>query len=1101
MPTSLIITDQKGRKLTNYKYDFPCNCLLRSDSSSIDSVWVEFRVYPPNLQRIVANKDSSMVRTGKGGMIQPFQVGPSTRDILPESGSIQRSGSISRGLAFGNTQNLSVNSTLNLQLSGRITQRYNILASITDDNIPIQPNGNTRQLQDFDRIFIQIFDDQSKLIAGDFIIRKPEGYFVNYFKRAQGAYFETKRSLQSGRIFSAEVSASVSKGRFARNVIQGIEGNQGPYRLTGAENELFIVVLAGTEAVYIDGRLLERGQDKDYIIDYNAAEIIFTPKQFITKDRRITVEFQYSDRRYARPMIHSSLQYGNQASLTYLNVFSESDARNQPLQQELTNDEKLILSNSGDRLLQAAINGIDSLGFNSNEVLYALIDSLGFDSVLVYSNDPAKATYRARFSLVGSGNGDYVEDGFTAFGRKYRWVSPIVSDGTIIRQGNYAPLVLLVSPKKRQVVSVGHKKEWNNGSKAWIEGAASINDVNTFSPLDSRNDDGWALKSGWNIYLSKPNKRSRWFTLGQFEYTSTDFIGVERFREVEFDRNWNRLGLDFLSDFHWISTGLGLDNKEKGQWNVGAAAIRNGSGYSGQRLQGDVKWKTKRWSWNGNAFALQTAGLRNSSFVRHVNDAGWNVGKWRLQFKDEHELNRLFIDSSDTLQSNSYQWYDWQVGIGTQDTLRTSFSIYYRDRIDRRARNTNLDASTRADEYGFKFQHRSLKDNKFTMMASNRRLRVIDPELFTAAPENTLVGRAEYYYKAPSSWLVSSTFYEIGSGLEQRREFVYFEVPAGQGSYVWIDYNNNGIKELNEFEVARFEYEANYIRSFIQTTDYVRTYTNQFSQSVQIQPGRNWKKDSAWKKFVARWSNQASYKIERKTDSEEGTDRFNPFLSDVLDSVLITLNSSVRNVLFFNKSHPVFGADYTIQQVRNRNLLSNGFESRGDDYHLITGRWNFYREFIFSTEQRFGRRIISSDFLQGRNYELKVITTKPRLTWQPNGASRLIAVSEYTTKENIQGLERAVILSYGLEFALNSTEKGSFQGNINFYRITYNGEGNNSLAFDMLDGLNAGFNSTWNVSLQRTVAKNLQLIINYNGRKPEGVPTVHAGGVQVRAFF
>ena len=369
-----------------------------------DTLLFKYKVFPFDLSRSYRLRDTSMIYSAQKDNYNLFKIEDSysVQDVFGGS-QLNKSGSISRGVSFGNSQNLGINSSLNLELSGAIYSELKILASVSDANIHIQPDGNTNKLQEFDKVFIQIYNDRFKLIAGDFWLSRPQGYFMNYRKRAQGLTLSYNWKTDKNNTWSTQLSGALSKGKFNRQIIQGVEANQGPYRLTGAENEPFIVVLSGTEKVFIDGRLLERGQEFDYTIDYNTSEVVFTSRNLITKDSRIVVEFQYSDQNFARSLVQESLAYKSDKLDFWFNMYGEQDAKNQPLQQEISPEQRFYLSQIGDSLNLANISSIDSIGYFDNQNLYKMIDSLGVDSVLVFSVHPDSAVYRVYFQYVGSG--------------------------------------------------------------------------------------------------------------------------------------------------------------------------------------------------------------------------------------------------------------------------------------------------------------------------------------------------------------------------------------------------------------------------------------------------------------------------------------------------------------------------------------------------------------------------------------------------------------------------------------------------------------------------------------------------------------------------
>lgn len=1058
---------------------------------------------------------------------------PLQRSQLFSMDGIAKSGSLTRGIAFGNAQDASLVSSFNLQLAGKLNNDIEILATITDENIPVQPDGNTQQLQDFDKIFIQLSKGSTQVIGGDFFMTKPTGYFLNVNKRAQG--LSVRSGIPNHRMFKREeqgslrghVAGAVARGKFRRQEMMGVEGNQGPYRLSGNEGELFIVVLSGTETVFIDGKKMERGQENDYIIDYNTAEIRFTSNRLITKDSRMVVEFEYSDRNYQRWMVQAGNEWNYKGFSYRLNFFTEFDDKNVPLGQTLSDTQKVILSQIGDNLEQAFAPAVDSVDYNTNEVLYKKIDTTVFAHsyiIYVHSIHPDSAIYRLRFSDVGQGNGNYILEPSDANGKVFKWVAPN-ADST--KNGRYEPVVLLVTPKSHLMATFGANYQIGKKWEIDAEGALSRYDKNTFSSLHASDDLGYAfrVKASYKANLNKKEKDTLQLTSTvMYEQVNENFVPVIRFRTVEFERDWNFINRNnpksqIQKSFHATDYipqfSLQLTQSSWGKVILGSGLYLKGKDYTAFRNQVSADVMYKRWEikWDASQLASYDT-LENSLFIRQRLLAARHWKVLSVGVQGETEYNAFHNIATDSLERNSYMFNEWEFFMQQGKTNQHKWRIFYKNRLDHLAgENNGLDMAAIAHITGASFELKPTDHHFFKSLVSYRYLQVTDTMLLKRTNENSLLARIEYNGTYAKGAIQFNVFYETGSGMENKRDYQYIQSVNALGTHVWIDYNGDGIKQRDEFEIRSGTIVGTdgltYVKFYIPTAEFIRTYYNQFTSSLNIQAPTDWRKSKGWKKVLSRFSLQTSVKTERKTQQDNFAASFNPFQIETSDTSLMSLNYAFRQTLYFNRFQSKIGFELNYFDNRQKMLMSNGLDSRNHQYGTVRLRWAFVRMFSFNLESTGGKKIYESQWLRKRNYHILYADLKPEFIFQPNAKWRVGATYRMIYKENkgmsgdtlTPGGEIARIHDWGLDLKTNFIAKGQLQVRGNLIWISYNGTPNTALSFEMLESLKSGINVTWGASFQRTIGNYLQITLQYDGRKSEGAPFVHIASMQVRAFF
>lgn len=1087
-PSFFKLTDTKGQDIdtTLYTVDFVTSTLIFK-SKTTDSVYVRYLQYPDFMTKTYKLYDTSQI-VDKPNILQSIR--SSSREnatINSPFEGLNTSGSLTRGITVGNNQNAVVNSVLDLQISGKLAEDINVRASIQDNNIPIQSDGYSQKLDQFDQVFIELYGKSWNVRAGDLFLENRKSSILNFNKKVQGIAtdFTFGTEDKTTRFYN---SVGLVRGQYSRSTFTGKEGNQGPYKLTGSNGELYVLVISGSERVYVNGVLLERGENKQYTIDYNAGEVVFNPTFPINSEMRINVEYQFSDRNYNRFVTYNAITHQQSKWNFGAYLYAESDIKNQPLQQSLSDDQKIILSQAGDDKQKMVASSSFSETYDANKIQY-IKQIINSQDVFVYATQEAPEVYSVRFSYKGKNKGNYILTDVNLVDKIYQYVAPING----ISQGDYEPLINLIAPTNSKVASF--ETSYKNKDKTDIRAEIGISqkDGNLFSAVDDTNNTGIATKISFNQLVL--NKKWKTNVFGGFQLIQETFNPIERLFTIEFNRDWNLNAPKGNQSL--LTSGVEVKLPENGNIRYEFNRLQFGDDFSGNKHYVSSSITRNKWHLDVAGNAMQSSGtFADSRFLRSQNRAKYQFYKNWVGGSFRYENNQEKRNDTQQFSANTQRFQEYGTFVGRGDSTKVYVELGYLQRANDSLSLGVLQRVNVSNSYYIKSKLIETDNNSLSVFLNYRRLNYTDPNKKAIPSLNSRLLYNTYLFNKKTQ---INTLYETVSGTIAQQDFTYLEVDSGKGVYVWNDYNANGIKELSEFEIAKFIDQAKYIRVFLPNQIYLKTHQNKFSSTVTLNP-TNWQNDTGFKKVASHFYNQTSYLIERKIKQQQNGFDLNPFATNTQDA--LGINASVRNSLFYNRGKQKNSTTYTFLKSSIKNQLATGAQDNSTLSHQITYTHLLQSTWLFNfLTKTYQDKSTSQNFVT-RNYLIDGFQLSPKIGYVFSTSATVDLFYEFQLKNNQIGFKESLSQHrLGTSFIYSGIKNASLNGEFSFYKNQYTGDANSSVAYQILEGLLPGNNITWRLLMQRNITQFLDINLNYQGRKSDASKAIHTGNIQLRAYF
>lgn len=1051
------------------------------------------------------------VRTAPTVRIAPS--GTSEDDFF--GSSISKSGSIVRGFTVGSNRDMSLTSGFRLQLSGKLAQDVDVTAALTDENSPLQPEGNTQTLREVDKVYVEIKHPRYEATLGDVLIEQKGsegGEFAGIQRKILGAEGGVYYGNTSSQNFSGKTTVAVgtARGKYMTNQFMGIDGVQGPYRLRGKNGEQYLLVVAGSERVYLNGVLLTRGETNDYTIDYGSGEITFTSRQLITNASRIVVDFEYSDQQYARNLyaLSTSNSIWNNALTVRATYRREADDPDTPIETTLSDSAKGLLRMSGADRYAAAFPGISFAGHDSASGMslgqYLLADTVingKHYTILVYAPGDPRAIYSVKFSPVAEVPKDSVGYIRVAVGQ-FRFAG--------IGEGNYMPLRFVPLPQSHDLMDIQATLVASSAFMLQGEYATSSFDANRLSALDA-SQKGTAVR--FSAHYHQEAFRIGSVSLGGVElrytkrYVASDFLPSDRLNEVEYSRKWNILS-SLAADEDVNEYVFAYTPRQGYEGRIQYGTLEKSGIESSRRFQAEISLQDTllpRTSYTvENIFSRSPLLERESRWERHtglLSFAG-SVVEPSVQLEAEkREATRL---RSDSLLFGSFRFLDVMPQLSVSRIGAMMFRLGVGVRSEDSALAGSLHRAASAVTQGYEWQLNSWKNISASLVLSIRK-NVYTEEFRKRGNLNSdvVLTRFTGSYSHPQRAIETQMYYEFSNQRSARLERIFLRVPKGTGNYTYLgDLNNNGIADENEYALVRFD--GDYVVTTVAGEQLYPVADVKTSVRVRLRFGEIFKQQKL-PSLLKAISTETYIRIDEKSSESHTANIF-----------LLKPRYLLRPATTIAGAQQVLQDIFLYEGEREFSLRFRVHEKRGLSQYVSANEKTLYSEQSLRLESQLVSDIGNrTDIVHKRDkLEANVVSSRQRdvtatqltsdFTYKPTNRVEVgfvVGVSQ-STNAMPENKADADINTQTLRVIYSFPMVGQIRIELTREDVALQGKNLTLLPYELTEGKAVGKSYLWSGAFDYRIGNNIQCSAFYQGRiEGKSRIPVHTLRAEVRAFF